>query len=77
MPGATAAQAAEVAERARAAVENAHIPGMENQPEGRVTISVGDSDSAWGTPDDLVQQADAALYEAKRNGRNQVALHQG
>jgi diguanylate cyclase (GGDEF)-like protein len=76
LPGATSAQAVEVAERARSAVEAAHIPGMESQPDGRVTISVGVSDSAWGTPADLADRADAALYEAKRNGRNQVALHQ-
>ena len=76
LPGATSEEAAEVAERARNAVEQASIPGMENQPDGRVTISVGVSDSAWGTPDDLVERADAALYEAKRSGRNRVSLHQ-
>ncbi len=76
LPGASADEAAVVAERARAAVEGASIPGMENQPDGRVTISVGVSDSAFGTPSDLVERADAALYEAKRSGRNRVALHQ-
>jgi diguanylate cyclase (GGDEF)-like protein len=76
LPGATSAEAAEVAERARDAVEQASIPGMENQPAGCVTISIGVSDSAWGTPDDLVERADAALYEAKRSGRNRVNLHQ-
>lgn len=74
LPGANAEEAAVVAERARAAVEAAQIPGMENQPGERVTISVGVSDSAFGTPDDLVERADAALYESKRNGRNQVTL---
>ena len=74
LPGATAQDAAVVAERARAAVEAAVIPGMENQPAGVITISVGVSDSAFGTPDDLVERADAALYESKRNGRNRVTL---
>ena len=74
LPGATAKEAAVVAERARAAVEAAIIPGMENQPAGVVTISVGVSDSAFGTPSDLVERADAALYESKRNGRNQITL---
>ncbi len=74
LPGATAEEAAVVAERARAAVEAAVIPGMENQPAGVVTISVGVSDSAFGTPSDLVERADAALYESKRNGRNRVTL---
>lgn len=76
LPGATAEEAAIVAERARAAVEQAHIPGMENQPDGKVTISVGVSHSAWAVPSDLVETADAALYEAKRSGRNRVSLHQ-
>lgn len=74
LPGANAEEAAVVAERARAAVESAQIPGMENQPGERVTISVGVSDSAFGTPGDLVERADAALYESKRNGRNRVTL---
>lgn len=74
LPGATAEEAAVVAERARTAVEAANIPGMENQPAGVVTISVGVSDSAFGTPSDLVERADAALYESKRNGRNRVTL---
>lgn len=74
LPGATAEEAAVVAERARAAVESAIIPGMEQQPAGVVTISVGVSDSAFGTPSDLVERADAALYESKRNGRNRVTL---
>lgn len=74
LPATTAQEAAVVAERARAAVESAEIPGMENQPAGKVTISIGVSDSAFGTPEDLVERADAALYVSKRNGRNQVTL---
>jgi len=74
LPGASAAAAAVVAERARMAVESAVIPGMENQPAGVITISVGVSDSAFGTPGDLVERADAALHESKRNGRNRITL---
>ncbi len=74
LPGATAEEAKLVAERARTAIETAPIPGRENQPSGRVTISVGVSDSAFGVPSSLVERADAALYEAKRSGRNQVVV---
>lgn len=74
LPATSADEAAVVAERARAAVEAAQIPGMEHQPDGVVTISVGVSDSAFGSPDDLVERADAALYVSKRNGRNRVTL---
>ena len=68
-------QMEELSERARAAVEAAHIPGMENQPDGRITISVGVSHSAWTAPCDLVEKADAALYESKRAGRGKVSIY--
>lgn len=74
--GVTTARAVEVAERVRAAVESEHFPGGENQPSGRVTISIGvacfpeHADSG----DELINKADEALYEAKRGGRNRVCL---
>jgi len=74
LPATSAAEAVVVADRSRAAVEAAVIPGMEHQPAGVVTVSIGVSDSAFGTPGDLVQRADAALTVSKRNGRNQVTL---
>lgn len=64
-----------VAERVRAAVEALQEPHVKSRL-GIVTISLGvtafvpGADSKAGQ---WVEQADAALYEAKRNGRNQVA----
>lgn len=72
LPGATTAEAMTVAERARAAVEALDVPGGENQPAGRVTISVGVADTTAASIDDLIERADGALYDAKQNGRNQV-----
>ncbi|MGI9606808.1 MAG: diguanylate cyclase domain-containing protein, partial [Acidimicrobiales bacterium] len=74
LPGATTAEARDVAERARLAVESADIPGAENQPGGVVTVSIGVADTATASADDLVERADAALYEAKRGGRNRVCV---
>jgi diguanylate cyclase (GGDEF)-like protein len=43
-------------------------------PRGPVTASIGVAEARRDdTPDDLVQRADAALYQAKRAGRNQMA----
>lgn len=74
----TPTRAREVAERIREAVESRHFPGGENQPSGKVTISIG----VAGFPahadngDELINSADEALYEAKRGGRNRVCVAQ-
>jgi PleD family two-component response regulator len=61
--------AMEVAERMRARVEAADFTG------GRVTMSIGVAEFPKDapTPKDVIAAADAALYVAKRGGRNQVA----
>lgn len=71
LPGAEADEAADVAERVRAAVESTKIPGGENQPGGRVTISIGVADTGGGVAT-IIERADGALYEAKESGRNRV-----
>lgn len=73
LPGATASEAAHVAERVRSAVESSTVPGEEHQPGGRITISVGVADTTGGVSD-IIDRADGALYEAKERGRNQVAV---
>ncbi|MEO0495312.1 MAG: GGDEF domain-containing protein [Actinomycetota bacterium] len=73
-PGATAEEAAQVAERVRATVEAEHFPGEERQPGGSLTISVGVATLATGPADDIRERADQALYQAKHGGRNRVAF---
>jgi diguanylate cyclase (GGDEF)-like protein len=68
MPETTLEGAVEVADRIRARLAGQIIAG------GRVTISVGVAEFPihGDTPEALIATADAALYEAKREGRNRV-----
>lgn len=74
------ATALAVAERMRRSIEAAAMP---HPTRGVVTASFGVAATRVGSAvsnDELIQSADAALYAAKRNGRNQVwppFLHKG
>ena len=70
--------AAVLAERVRSAIEECCIPHPA-MVEGRLTLSIGVATaSPTGRPSAdgsaLVKAADAALYEAKRSGRNRVCV---
>jgi two-component system cell cycle response regulator len=75
MPGTGPAEAAAAAERLRSAVEEIdfntvdalHIPLS-------VSVGVACTPRAMGSPELLLQAADMALYDAKRNGRNRVEM---
>ncbi len=72
LPGANLDAAREIAEHIRAAIEALAIPAPEG---GSLTVSVGVAaivPAAAVSPDRLIELADAALYAAKRNGRNRV-----
>ncbi len=73
VPGSTR-DALAVAERARVAVAALRIDAG-GQAVG-TTVSVGVAETGPGTrsPEDLFAAADAALYAAKRGGRNRVAV---
>ena len=69
-------EALRVAERIRAAVEAARFSVQDT--EARLTVSIGMATcpSAATTMDGLVAHADAALYEAKRGGKNRFAVYE-
>jgi diguanylate cyclase (GGDEF)-like protein len=73
LPGSDEVGVLTVAERLRASVENAKICGEDGEPMPPCTVSVGLATLLPGeTGSDLFRRADAALYAAKRAGRNRV-----
>ena len=77
LPDTDADGAAAVAERLRAAVEGLGIPHAASSVGPVVTISLGVATVrpyADGMPLAVVAQADLALYRAKQQGRNRVAM---
>jgi diguanylate cyclase (GGDEF)-like protein/PAS domain S-box-containing protein len=75
-----ASAAARLAEDIRTAVQAGNVRHEPNQPAGVVTVSIGVAaitpipNDAFTQPADLLARADAALYAAKRAGRNTVSV---
>ncbi|MGD2083998.1 MAG: diguanylate cyclase [Chromatiales bacterium] len=73
-PGADGASLQAVAERMRAAVENAPLRAETDSPL-QLTISAGVAIRGAREPlEDLIGRTDGALYRAKRAGRNRVCM---
>lgn len=66
-----------LAEKVRRAIETLRIPHACSPTGGFVTVSIGGAVIVPGGDADfsrLIEAADAGLYQAKRNGRNQVVM---
>jgi diguanylate cyclase (GGDEF)-like protein len=74
LPEAKSIPANDVAERLRKNIENHSFDGMEKQPNGKVTISIGlvTCMEKKLKVEDMIKEADDALYKAKRNGKNRL-----
>jgi diguanylate cyclase (GGDEF)-like protein len=66
--------ALQLAERARAAIEQSQVPGATPDQSIRCTATIGVSQAFTSTQalDEYLQQADRALYRGKTAGRNRV-----
>jgi len=76
LPEQSASSATEAAERIRRAVESLGISHPAGTSAGVITVSVGVATyncAGHTTSEDLLEEADHALYYAKSNGRNRVA----
>ncbi|SHH14471.1 diguanylate cyclase [Clostridium grantii] len=77
LPNNSEIQATEVGERIRKSIEKTYFHGEENQPNGKVTVSIGISvypDKAKSDID-LIKSADDALYRAKFFNKNRVEIY--
>lgn len=78
LPETTRRDATRMAERIRGEVAAVEFPGMASQPTGTVTLSAGVATYPVdaGSANELVERADASLYVAKSQGRNQVVPYE-
>jgi diguanylate cyclase (GGDEF)-like protein len=65
-----------IAERVRSEIASLRISRLDGEGQLRVTASVGVAASAEGDKDSLIAEADAALYTAKRTGKNKTVRAQ-
>ncbi|MBN2368527.1 diguanylate cyclase [Candidatus Woesearchaeota archaeon] len=74
LPESNPDDAAVVGERMRKAVEESYFEGEEEQPLGRVSVSIGIATCLNNSLDhqELIREADKALYKAKETGKNKV-----
>jgi len=69
--------AVDIAVRVRRAIEDYAFPLEQTQPGGTLTVSIGVSGCLFDalTEAELIDHSDAALYVAKRTGRNCVCKY--
>jgi two-component system cell cycle response regulator len=75
MPGTGPEEAAAAAERLRRAIQEIEfVATLDTHMPLTVSVGVACTSIATALPEGLLQAADAALYDAKRNGRNRVEM---
>ncbi|NFH69363.1 diguanylate cyclase [Clostridium botulinum] len=77
LPETNEEKALNIAENLRKSIETAYFEGEENQPNGKVTVSIGVSVYPYKAKNDveLIKSADDALYRAKFFYKNRVEVY--
>jgi len=77
LPNTDKDKALEIAEKIRVNIQNADIEGAENQPHGKLTISIGIAvyPENGRSKSELIDNADEALYKAKFISKNKVEVY--
>lgn len=74
LPSTAVGGAAQLAERIRQSVANLAVEAGGHRLSLKVSVGVASLDAQGGNWDELVNQADRAMYAAKRAGRNRVII---
>src|SRR5579872_801330 len=74
VPGANESEACELAERLRSAIERKPVRVGENQIQITLSVGVAIAPVHEQAPTTVLELADAALYDAKRFGRNRICV---
>jgi diguanylate cyclase (GGDEF)-like protein len=73
MPDTCLREAVVLAERLREVIAAMRVPGATGETAVTASVGVAQKEDAHGTLDALIATADECLYQAKQQGRNQVA----
>ncbi len=74
LPETDASQALVVGERIRKSVQQSHLDVASKQLSVTTSIGIAGFPSDGATEEELLEEADLALYRSKREGRNRVSL---
>jgi diguanylate cyclase (GGDEF)-like protein len=74
LPDTSVSAGIEAAERVRKAIETLEVPFETNPIRFTASLGVAQFDSIQGNWESMMRHADIAMYEAKENGRNKVAV---
>ncbi len=75
LPHTSKADSRIIAERIRSDVERLEMPPEVKAPSPTISIGIAEFPGDARNTDDLIYRADAAMYQAKRRGKNRVVLY--